>query len=628
MRKLFLLPFFVIAILSSCNRNTVIEPKDEGFEDLIIQSDFDWKTSHDVVFNITNLNQGVLKVTSPEGFVYYKSFVNGNNSSESFTINLPKYLNIVYVNGNRLEINGDNVEFNLPNFKSSERGAFSLKFDGDDDFALVEDPDGFDDLTSLTVETWVKFDEITSGYKWLVQKNSSFGIKLGPSGTSYKPSAVVYLDGRYYDLTCDYNDRLKDTGVWYHLAFVWNNNLMSFYINGELKKQKTLNGTILGKNSALTFGANEYGQRCIEGDISEIRLWSVGRTYEQINANMNSQLNANEQGLVTYYPVNQGSGLVLNDLSQNNQDAVISGAEWNTNVPFVSDDTDGDGVVDNEDNYPTDAERAFNNYFPVSGYGSLAFEDLWPIQGDYDFNDLVVDYRFLTVTNSANKLVETSSDIVVKAFGAGMQNGFGFQLANNNLNNNIAVVGSQINYNYVTLNTNGIEQNQNKPTIIVFDDAYNTLEYPGSGIGVNTSPGVQYVEPDTINILMTYSPGEFTLEDLDISNFNPFMIVNKERGKEIHLPDYQPTNLADESYFGVEDDNSNTESQRFYKTATNLPWALNIYDSFSYTNEKTEILNAYNHFGEWATSSGNLFNDWYLNNSGYRNSDGIYNIVE
>jgi len=53
-------------------------------------------------------------------------------------------------------------------------------------------------------------------------------------------------------------------------------------------------------------------------------------------------------------------------------------------------DSDGDGIQDADDDFPNDPARAFINFFPAAGYGSLAFEDLWPGKGDYDFNDLVV----------------------------------------------------------------------------------------------------------------------------------------------------------------------------------------------------------------------------------------------
>jgi len=37
--------------------------------------------------------------------------------------------------------------------------------------------------------------------------------------------------------------------------------------------------------------------------------------------------------------------------------------------------------------------------------------------GDYDFNDVVVDYHFNTVTNSSNKVVENLREIYSESFG-------------------------------------------------------------------------------------------------------------------------------------------------------------------------------------------------------------------
>ena len=59
-------------------------------------------------------------------------------------------------------------------------------------------------------------------------------------------------------------------------------------------------------------------------------------------------------------------------------------------------DTDGDGVADNNDAFPNDPERAFRRYFPGrNSTVTLAYEDLFPVRGDYDFNDLVLSARFV-----------------------------------------------------------------------------------------------------------------------------------------------------------------------------------------------------------------------------------------
>ena len=293
---------------------------------------------------------------------------------------------------------------------------------------------------------------------------------------------------------------------------------------------------------------------------------------------------------------------------------------------IINIDTDNDGVLDADDAYPTDSTRAFNNYFPAAGLGSLAFEDLWPSKGDYDMNDIVVDYQFKNVTNADNKLVETFATFTLRATGASYHSGFGFQLSSNNIPNSaMQVTGYVIHENYLMLNTNGTEQGQNKPTIIVFDNAFDVLQYPGSGYGINTIPGITYVTPVTITIHITYTPNTYTAADLDITHFNPFIIVNKERGKEVHLPDYAPTALVNPAYFGTGDDKSNPSQGKYYKTANNLPWALNLSSTFSYPIEKAEITKAYLHFIHWVLNNGTLYTDWYTNTAaGYRDNNYIY----
>jgi LruC domain-containing protein len=214
---------------------------------------------------------------------------------------------------------------------------------------------------------------------------------------------------------------------------------------------------------------------------------------------------------------------------------------------------------------------------------------------------------------------------IIKAFGAEFENGFGFQLPNNNVNPaNVAVTGYDLQEGYITLGANGLEQGQAKPTVIVYDNAYNRMPFPGQGIGVNTTPGAPYVTPDTITVHIGFSSPVYTMAQIDIPNFNPFIIVDLNRGMEVHLPDYLPTSLADPSYYGQAQDDTRPAIGKYYKTVNNLPWAINIYESFAYPKEKVDIVNTYNHFVEWATSGGVQYPDWYMNKPGYRNQSNIY----
>jgi len=272
-------------------------------------------------------------------------------------------------------------------------------------------------------------------------------------------------------------------------------------------------------------------------------------------------------------------------------------------------------------------QTTITNNFPCTGYGTLAFEDLWPYKGDYDMNDLVLDYKFVISSNTNNYVEKVVGTFVIKAFGASLENGFGFQLPGIANSSDLTVTGYSLKESFINLNSKGTELGQAKPTIIVFDNAFKQMASPG-GTGVNTDPNQPYVKPVTLTITIDFKPNTYKLNDLDIANFNPFLIVNKVRGVEVHLPDYAPTSLANTKLLGTGDDNSIQAQNRYYKTANNLPWAINTYGQFDYPKEKEDISQAYLHFAAWAISSGHLFSDWYNDFTGYRNTKLIYQVPQ
>lgn len=264
------------------------------------------------------------------------------------------------------------------------------------------------------------------------------------------------------------------------------------------------------------------------------------------------------------------------------------------------------------------------NTFPATGYATLAFEDSWPGKGDYDFNDVVVDFQFTIDSNTSNFVDRVTGKFILRAFGAGYQNGFGFQLAGSIQASDITVSGYSLTENYITLNPNGTEAGQSRPTIIVFDNAYNEMNHPGTGVGVNTERSAPFVEPKTYTIIIELPANTYTFDDLGISQFNPFIIVDMTRGREVHLPGFAPTNLAVPSYFGQLDDDTNPAQGRTYVSSNNLPWGIMTYEQFDYPIEFQDITLVYLRFIEWAESGGTLFPDWYKDINGYRNRALIY----
>ena len=285
-------------------------------------------------------------------------------------------------------------------------------------------------------------------------------------------------------------------------------------------------------------------------------------------------------------------------------------------------DTDGDGVADVSDDFPNDANKSFSNHLPAENtFGTLAFEDLWPAKGDFDFNDLVVNYHYELITNAQDQVTEMKAQYVIRAVGASYQNGFGVQLPIN-ASDVASVTGSQLTENYITLASNGVEANQSKAVVMVFDNAYKHVQRP-AGFFVNTERNAPVVTADTFNLTITLAnPIDFST--LSNAPYNPFIMVNQIRGHEVHLIDQAPTDLVDISLLGTLQDKSNVNQGKYYRTKNNLPFALHIPVSFDYPLEKKGINTAFLKFVDWAQSQGGSFTDWYLNKDGYRNEENIY----
>ena len=297
-------------------------------------------------------------------------------------------------------------------------------------------------------------------------------------------------------------------------------------------------------------------------------------------------------------------------------------------------DADGDGVMDSEDEFPNDPYRAYNNYLPANGYGTLMFEDLWPGIGDYDFNDLVVDYRINRITDAKNEIVEAIIELRTRAIGAGFKNGLGIEFTNIPPGTVTSVSGTHISPESIhRFLENGLEAGTRWLTLIPYDNAFRVLSHPGGGTtGVNTDISGRKQEVIVQTIVVTFkkegkasSNVPVRLKDLGMANFNPFLIRNQERKIEIHLPGKPPTALADQALFGTLDDNSIVSSGRYYQSkGTNLPWALHVNQSIPYMQEKNNFTSGYLKFQEWAISNGSVYQDWYLDLPGYRDKIKIY----
>jgi LruC domain-containing protein len=678
MKNFLFLFFFSLIIFASCNKDaddTQLIPDVTSMDDMVVSPNFSFKTTQNVSVELLAQDNAGIPLKFIRFNVYTDALENGgvliasgatdNNGSLKLQIPFPSYYDSVVVstdyiglvNQVKIPITGGKASYLFGGIPSKNKSSLvfltpkstnaSIKFLGSYtnngipqylalpnstiDGNLLNDinawlperkpvPTNNSQYLATSNETNVVLSQAAEVWVTFVHEGAGYMNVLG--FYTYNTSSPITNVNQIDSITIVFpnaslsgsggglfsGNRVKigtfpaNTGIgWVLFANGWggsvNANAPKYYSDPEL------NPEALAANKQHTVLLHDVGRG----------LFLCG--FEDINRTPGNSSDNDFNDLIFYVKSNP-----IQAISQNN---VIQATNTLT-------DTDNDGISDLFDDYPTDQLRAFNNYFPSkTQFGTLAFEDLWPSKGDFDFNDVIVDYRFNPITNAANEVVNIQSKFVVRATGAGYSNGFGFQIPILPFGAVQSVTGTNLTeQGFISTLASGVEANQSKATVIVFDNAWkNFSNINGSNAnglsGINTSIGGKSGVPDTLNVNLTFVQ-PINSSVIGLPPYNPFIIANKQRGKEIHLSDYPPTDLVDANLFGTINDNSNPLTGRYYKTINNLPWGINITERYNYTIEKAEIIQGHLKFVSWAQSSGVYFKDWYKSSTGYRNSVFIY----
>lgn len=272
-----------------------------------------------------------------------------------------------------------------------------------------------------------------------------------------------------------------------------------------------------------------------------------------------------------------------------------------------ADDSDADGLSDDQDEFPNDYRRAYSSYFPAQdSYVTLAYEDNWPKMGDFDFNDLVVKERLQTTYDADGLISGFIVHGLITARGASKSNGFALRL--------VDMLPSDIESATLSINGNVYEKyTENSQTDAVITLWQNSKTYTQTGQSgkcshFNTNKQCDYFAPVPFTFDVMFTAGKTSLNH---SAFDFFIYRTGDRSLEIHLPGFAPTDWFNESRFGRQDDTSDPAQGRYFRTENNLPWAIQISDDWNYPREYIDILWAYPEYEQWVESSGQAADQWY-----------------
>ncbi|MCF2856559.1 LruC domain-containing protein [Pseudoalteromonas sp. SMS1] len=271
-------------------------------------------------------------------------------------------------------------------------------------------------------------------------------------------------------------------------------------------------------------------------------------------------------------------------------------------------DSDADGIEDEQDEFPNNYRRSHSQYFPSeTGVSTLAYEDNWPQRGDYDMNDLVVKQRIQTTFDASNLVSGFIVHGWITARGAAFENGYGLRLMGSTPDlietATITIDGQNFDKSAEAFQSNAVLQLWSSTQV------FTQTGQSGQCSHFNTVKTCDYFEPVPFTLDVTFVESQPTLS---ITDLDFFIFRTADRTIEVHMADYPPTDLFDQTRFGKVDDTSDANAGRYFRTADNLPWALMVSEEWHYPREYIDVLWAYPDYETWVESSGEQAQNWYL----------------
>ncbi|NER82598.1 MAG: cyanobactin biosynthesis PatC/TenC/TruC family protein [Leptolyngbya sp. SIO1D8] len=204
--------------------------------------------------------------------------------------------------------------------------------------------DGVDDYVELPPASVPSGNQITCSF-WAfggdaLPTNNSIFAAFDMTGTRLLNIHLPWGDGCIYvDCGCANGtyDRLSKQsnpaefkGKWAHWAFTKNcaTGEMKLYLNGALWHSTSGKTLPIPNTIRAQFGCYTAGSHHYQGMLAEVQFWNYARSQAEIQQSMNRALTGTETGLVSYYPMQRGSGNTILNRVGNTHHGTMKGAIW------------------------------------------------------------------------------------------------------------------------------------------------------------------------------------------------------------------------------------------------------------------------------------------------------------
>lgn len=262
------------------------------------------------------------------------------------------------------------IALTMPAIAGESASDYNLHFDGVTGEAISH---ANFDVQHITVEAWLYVETVNLDpcctfagvLTWGRDGDASweFGVVGVPAGGPIKNAYPFFKInwGKNHDRSMLSEHAQFDLETWTHVAATYDGQTARMYLNGQIVDEQEFNVPIsVGGDGAYMSLGNNFpgGNEYFGGLIDEVRVWDIARSPAELIKTMYRPLIGTDPGLMAYYDLNEGEGLVLHDRSGNDRDAELvatrstTGAAWvesTSPVDFMIGDVNEDGTVDLSD---------------------------------------------------------------------------------------------------------------------------------------------------------------------------------------------------------------------------------------------------------------------------------------
>jgi len=212
----------------------------------------------------------------------------------------------------------------MPSSLGFER--YTLRFDGSDDYVGVP----YDDSLApqkLTVAVWVYPHDVTidATPHFDHEGRGNSGYALRQSTTDGAADFYVGDGSDWYVLT---SNAVMTNDRWYFVVGVFDGTNLYIYINGKQEGSRSANITRATHTGDFAIGRREeYADRYFDGLIAEVRIYNRALSEQEIKWNFENYHNPIRDGLVAWWPMEEGVGDTAKDIIGGN-DGTLNGPVW------------------------------------------------------------------------------------------------------------------------------------------------------------------------------------------------------------------------------------------------------------------------------------------------------------